>query len=201
MSNADNLAEIASMHPDYMGFIFYEPSPRNCIGIDPSIISNLPEFVESVMVSVDMKEDEILDIVRKYRFRTVQLHGNESPVMCRHLRSSGLRVIKAIGMHSVENLAMLRDYENSVDIFLLDTMTPSKGGSGKKFDWRILEAYDLNPPFMLSGGIGPEDTDAIFKIKNPKFEGIDLNSRFESSPGIKNASLLQHFLSQLKNKL
>lgn len=198
MRDADNILEIASLKPNYMGFIFYKPSPRNCFGIEPGIIASLPDDIESVMVSVDMTEDEVLDITGRYGFRTVQLHGKESPDMCSHLRSSGLKVIKAIGMHSSESLAELHAYEGAIDMSLLDTKTPAKGGSGKKFDWSMLEAYDMNESFILSGGIGHDDTEAILSLRHPKFIGIDLNSRFESSPGIKNAPLLYHFLTQLK---
>ncbi len=198
MKDTGNIAEIASLKPDYMGFIFYAPSPRNCIGIDPAVLTSLSEGINPVMVSVDMPEDEIISTANRYGFRTLQLHGNESPEMCRRLRDSGFKVIKAMGMHSEESIEELRKYEDSVDLLLLDTHTPTKGGSGKKFDWRILDAYDLQKPFMLSGGIGADDAEAILAVRHPKFEGIDLNSRFEISPGVKNKTLLNNFLSQLK---
>lgn len=198
MRDADNISKIASLKPDYMGFIFYKPSPRNCIGIDPVIIASLPNEIQPVMVSVDMTEAEVLDIAGRYGFRTVQLHGKESPDMCSHLRDSGLKVIKAMGVHTTESIAKLRAYEGAIDISLLDTPTPAKGGSGKKFDWGMLDAYDMNESFILSGGIGCDDAEAILALRHPKFIGIDLNSRFESSPGIKNAHLLNHFLTQIK---
>ncbi len=198
MRESVNIAEVASLHPDYMGFIFYAPSPRNCIGIEPSVISSLPKGVEPVMVSVDKSEDEIISIANRYGFRTLQLHGKESPDMCRSLRNIGFKVIKALGMSSEESMHKLREYEGAVDFFLLDTHTPSKGGSGKKFDWEILKSYDLDTPFILSGGIGPDDADAILATKHPKFDGIDLNSRFESSPGIKNTHLLYKFLTKIQ---
>ena len=197
MRDAGNIAEVAALKPDYMGFIFYKSSPRNCTGMDPSIPSSLPGGIEPVMVSVDMQEDEIIGIAERYGFHTVQLHGNESPDMCRNLRRRGLKVIKAIGMHSKESLKEMQGYAGAIDLFLLDTLTPSKGGSGRKFDWSILNLYSLREPFMLSGGIGPGDAEAILEVRHPKFEGVDLNSRFESSPGIKNAPLLQSFLSKL----
>lgn len=200
MKDAENIKEIASLKPNYLGFIFYELSPRNCIGIDPHIIESLPDGVEPVMVAVDMTEDEVLITAGRYGFHTVQLHGKESPQMCRQIRKAGIKVMKAIGMHSAESMDLLKDYEGSIDLFLLDTFTPSKGGSGKKFDWSILNAYNLNEPFMLSGGIGPEDAEAILNLHHPKFEGIDLNSRFESYPGHKNSILLQHFLSMLSTQ-
>lgn len=200
MRDAQNIGEVAALKPDYMGFIFYEPSPRNCFGIDRAIIASLPDGVEPVMVAVDMTEDEILTTAGHYGFHTVQLHGKESSKMCRSLHSKGFKVMKAIGIHSVESLKTLKEYEGSVDCFLLDTLTPTKGGSGRKFDWSILDSYNLNEPFWLSGGISPDDAEAILAIRHTKFEGIDLNSRFESSPGIKNAPLLHQFLSLLHKK-
>ncbi len=200
MRDAGNVAEVASLRPDYLGFIFYEPSPRNCIGIDTSVIASLPEGVEPVMVSVDKSEDEIISIACRYGFRILQLHGKESPEMCRSMRRKGFKVIKAMGMRSSDSLNKLRDYEGAVDILLLDTQTPSKGGSGKKFDWSILDSYTLKQPFMLSGGIGPDDAEAILSLKHPNFAGIDLNSRFEISPALKNATLLHQFMTIIRSE-
>lgn len=197
MREASNIADTALLHPDFMGFIFYMPSPRNCIGMRPEILSSLPDDIEPVMVSVDMTEDELLGIAYNYKFHTVQLHGNESPDMCRRLRGKGLTVIKALGIDSKESLESIRKYEEAANILLLDTSTPSKGGSGKKFDWSILDGYDSDTPFILSGGIGPDDAESILSFKHPKFAGIDLNSRFESSPGIKDTASLNRFLTEL----
>ncbi len=197
MRDAENIAEVASFSPDYLGFIFYKPSPRCCEGLDQNVVASLPRGIEPVMVSVNMAEEEVKSIAKRYGFHTVQLHGNESPKMCNNLRNSGLTVIKAMGISSEESLKVLHKYAGAVDFFLLDTKTPSKGGSGKKFDWSILDAYNLEEPFMLSGGIGPEDAEAILTLSHPTFIGIDLNSRFEISPGIKNAPLLQEFLNKI----
>lgn len=199
MRDADNIEEIAALSPDYMGFIFYELSPRFCAGLDSAVIPSLPEGIEAVMVSVNMKEDEVESTANRYGFRTLQLHGNESPDMCKNLRNNGMKVIKAVGIRSQEDIQSLRKYVDAVDFFLLDTKTSSKGGSGKKFDWSILDTYDLDEPFILSGGIGPDDAEAILSLKHDKVMGIDLNSRFETSPGIKNASLLKEFLNKIHN--
>lgn len=201
MRDAQNIGEITALKPDYMGFIFYEPSPRNCIGLDSSIIASLPNEIEPVMVSVDMKEDEVVSIAERYGFRTLQLHGKESPETCSRLRSRGFKIIKAIGMHSAESLKSLKKYEGEVDLFLLDTFTQSKGGSGKKFDWNILYEYNLGEPFILSGGIGPNDAESILEVRHPKFDGIDLNSRFEHSPGIKDIQLLHRFLTEFNKTI
>lgn len=198
MRDAENIKEIAALKPNYLGFIFYKSSPRNCFGIDPAVIASLPESIKPVMVSVDMTENEVLEAAGRYGFSIAQLHGNESPDLCRHLRSKGIKIMKAIGIHSHESLETIKKYKGAVDLFLLDTGTPTKGGSGKKFNWDLLNEYNADEPFILSGGIGPEDAETILALRHPKFDGIDLNSRFETSPGIKNAPLLHRFLSSLK---
>lgn len=198
MRDAGNITEVAKLRPDFMGFIFFKHSPRCCEGINPKEIRKLPEEVKPVMVSVDMTEDEILRDVERYGFPIVQLHGHESPELCFSLRNRGLKVLKAMGMRSAESIENLKDFEGAVDAFLLDTLCPGKGGSGKKFDWGILDAYDLNEDFYLSGGIGPQDAEALLALSHPKFKGIDLNSRFETAPGIKDLALLRQFLGEIR---
>lgn len=199
MRDAENIRDVGALHPDYMGFIFYARSPRCCLGIDSEIIRNLPKEIEPVMVTVDMNEDEILSVAERYGFKTVQLHGNETPEMCRRLKNRGFKVIKAMGMQSSESLSAMEEYRGAVDVFLLDTACAAKGGSGKKFDWNILDSYNMEEEFWLSGGIGPDDADAIRKVKHARFAGIDLNSRFETSPGIKDVALLSNFIRKLIN--
>lgn len=199
MRDAANIGRVASLKPDYMGFIFYAPSPRCCLGNDPDVISAIPKSIEPVMVTVDMKEDDIIRLADKYGFRTVQLHGGESPDMCWSLRSRGFKVVKAMGLRTLEDLKNLEKYQGTVDLFLFDTACATKGGSGVKFDWKILDSYTMDVDFLLSGGIGPEDAEALKNFIHPKFAGIDLNSRFESAPGLKDAELLSKFLKILNH--
>ncbi len=197
MREDDNISMVASLNPDYMGFIFYAPSPRCCSGIDPEVIAGLPRSIEPVMVTVDMNEDDIIRHADKYGFRTVQLHGNESPDMCWSLREHGFKVVKAFGVRSADNIGAMQKYLGTVDVFLFDTASAAKGGSGKKFDWKILDSYNLDVDFWLSGGIGPDDAEVLKGLKHPKFSAIDLNSRFEISPGVKDPDLLRTFLHNL----
>lgn len=199
MRNAANISRVASLKPDYMGFIFYAPSPRCCMGIDPNVIAALPESIEPVMVTVDMKENDIIRLADKYGFRIVQLHGAESPDMCWSLRERGFNVIKAMGLRTPEDLKNLEKYQGTVDLFLFDTACATKGGSGVKFDWKILDSYTLDVDFLLSGGIGPEDAEELNDFFHPKFVGIDLNSRFETAPGLKDPELLRKFLKTLNH--
>lgn len=198
MRDAANIKEVAALGPDYMGFIFYERSPRYCGGLSPAVVKGLPDNVRPVMVSVDMTEDEIMRAVERYGFGIVQLHGHELPELCFSLRSRGLKVVKAAGMRTASSLEVLREYGGAVDSFLLDTLCVTKGGSGRKFDWGILDAYDLPEDFYLSGGIGPQDAEALKALVHPRFAGIDLNSRFETAPGVKDVELLHKFFNEIK---
>lgn len=199
MRDPENIAEVASLVPMLMGFIFHDGSPRNAQGISPDIIKNLPEFIRPVAVTVDKDFDEIMDLCHTYGFKIVQLHGDESPELCRQLRANGLTVFKAIGLNVEEvDWDSVKRYDNDVDMFLFDYKCKSHGGSGQKFSWRILNDYPLDTPYLLSGGIGPDDIDAIVEAMRPGMAGIDINSRFEIKPGLKNLSKLINFIVSLR---
>lgn len=200
MREPENAAGVAALAPDFMGFIFYPRSPRHCGEMHPSVVEALPEEVTPVAVTVDLGEDEIMSIVERYGFRAVQLHGGEPASLCRRLRERGLTVIKAVSMKDAASLLPFREYEGAADYILLDTPTESKGGSGRKFNWELLEDYTLDIPFLLSGGIGPADAEAVLSLSHPRFAGIDLNSRFELSPALKSLPLLSGFLGQLRKR-
>ena len=195
MRDACNISAVAALHPDYMGFIFYPPSPRYCSGLNPDFIKLLPEDIVPVAVTVDMSESEINSLVDKYGFKAVQLHGNESPELCGRLIDRELTVLKAISIKDMESLRSVNDYEGAVNLFVFDTATPSKGGSGLKFNWNLLEEADISTDFLLSGGIGPEDKEKILGFDHPHFIGVDINSRFEVAPGIKDVGLLRRFMN------
>lgn len=198
MREPRNIAEVSSLSPDFMGFIFYPPSPRYCGDMDPDVVRSLHSDIVAVAVTVDMTEREILSLVGRYGFRAIQLHGNESPGLCRRLRDRGLFVIKAIPVKDRDRLDIVMGYEDVADLLVLDTATASKGGSGKKFDWNILAEADIRTDFLLSGGIGAGDADAIAVLEHPHLAGIDLNSRFEVSPGLKDVAMLRSFLARLR---
>ena len=200
MREPENIADVARLKPDFMGFIFYPPSPRHALpALDASMIASLPEGITPVAVTVNMKEEDLLVLAEEHGFRAFQLHGNEDPGLCRSLRDKGFIVIKAFGVRNEEDFQDLDRYSGCVDYFLFDTATESKGGSGRKFDWDLLSRYNLPEPFLLSGGISSGDAEEISRIIHPRFSGIDLNSRFEIAPALKDASLLNRFITQIKN--
>ena len=201
LSDPDSIREIARLNPTMMGFIFYAPSPRNACALLPSVVNALPEGIERTGVFVDAPVDHILHTASRYGLTTVQLHGREPPDMCLTLRRSGLRVMKAIGINPDIDWDTLRPYEGTVDLYVFDTLTAIHGGSGRKFDWTLLRTYPLATPFLLSGGIGPDDADAITQAAAtlPLMAGIDINSRFETQPGTKDPILVSNFLNRMEN--
>lgn len=199
LSDPESIRQIATLCPSMMGFIFYAFSPRNACALLPSVVAELPVEIERCGVFVDAPLDHILHIASRYGLTTVQLHGKESPETCRELRAKGLRVMKAIGIEENVDWDSLRPYEGCIDRFVFDTATAYHGGSGRKFDWSLLHDYPLTTPFLLSGGIGPDDADAIREAATtlPLMAGVDINSRFERHPGCKSPDLVKAFMEAL----
>lgn len=197
MKYPGNIREIASLPVDYLGFIFYEKSSRYVGNMDVSGI-NLPASIVKTGVFVNESTDRMLASVDKYRLDALQLHGHEAPDTCRYLQSRGLRIIKAFSIEKKEDLAQCHSYRGACDYFLFDTRTPQYGGSGRQFDWDILHNYSENIPFFLSGGIGADDAEKLRSFTHPAYYGIDLNSRFEIQPGLKNIPLLTQFIKKIQ---
>ena len=196
MRDRDNILEVAALQPDYLGLIFYPPSPRYV----PSSVGFPAEELDAICtigVFVDEQEAVILEKVNQFGLKGVQLHGQESPEVCARLKALGLKVLKAIPVADSGDLQLARQYEGCVDLIVLDTKTEAHGGSGQKFNWQLLADYDAEIPFLLSGGICAEDVDAVGLIRHPLWAGLDLNSRFEIDKGLKNVALLDSFLQQL----
>lgn len=196
MLHPENISAVAKLRPDYLGFIFYNKSPRYAASLDPS---SLPPDIRRVGVFVDTSTKQILPTAERYGLQTLQLHGNESPETCSKLQAAGYEVIKVFSVEREADLMKTVFYENTCDLFLFDTRTPGHGGSGRQFDWKVLSAYIGKTPFLLSGGISPFDTDEILKIEHPMLYGIDLNSRFEIEAGLKNTELLERFIKTIRS--
>ena len=197
MTLSENIHEVEALGVDLMGFIFYEKSPR----CSRKVPSYLPQKIGRVGVFVDSTLEEIRAKDQDYGFSHIQLHGKESPELCRQIRALGKKVIKALSIETRKDLAAADCYQDCCDYLLFDTKTPKVGGSGNRFDWSILDGYKGNVRFLLSGGIAPESVDEILSFTHPRLAGYDLNSRFESEPGVKDASRLESFIRQLKERL
>jgi len=196
MRDAENIREVEALGVDWMGFVFHRTSPR-FVGELPDY---LPQRAKRVGVFVDETEEQIMETVQLFRLDMVQLHGHETPDFCSRIRSKGLKVIKAISMQNTFPSEEVSFYERACDYFLFDTKTPLPGGSGQKFDWSSLSAYRGTTPFLLSGGISPDDAYRVEAFVHERCIGIDLNSRFETSPAYKDIHLLQSFIEKIKRK-
>jgi phosphoribosylanthranilate isomerase len=195
MRERANIEEITKLKPDFMGFIFY-PKSKRYVGesFDPALIPAKETGIRPVAVFVNEPLHHMIRIIQKYHFSAVQLHGSESPGDCQKVLDTGVTVLKAFGIHAGFNWKELDRYEEVCDYFLFDTSTQEHGGSGKKFDWELLMHQPCKKPFFLSGGIGPEDVVNLRAFHHPGFAGIDINSRFELEPGIKDKDLINSFL-------
>lgn len=196
MRDPENLEQLCSLGPDYVGYIFY-PGSKRFVGSkpDPLLFDLPPSEVTKVGVFVNESLAQVKKLHDKYHLDMVQLHGNESPLFCRDLVDSGIRVIKALTPG-----AELMDFSEVVQLFLFDTPGPSWGGTGKKFDWNLLAGRSIPLPFLMSGGIGPGDAEAVRQIEHSNFRGMDVNSRFEISPGLKDIRQLQKFFNELRTQ-
>lgn len=192
MASPENILEVAGLRPEFMGFIFWEKSPRFFDGTIPEI----PKNILKVGVFVNETIANILGKVQEHDLDFVQLHGQESPEYCAALQSENIKIIKVFSIGNAFDFDFLKPYEPYCDSFLFDTKGKMPGGNGITFDWQILKKYNSKKPLFLSGGIGIETIAAIKNLKLPIY-AIDVNSKFETQPGIKNAELLKQFQSQL----
>ncbi|MDR1667295.1 MAG: phosphoribosylanthranilate isomerase [Bacteroidales bacterium] len=198
MRDPENILAIAGLQPDYLGFVFYRPSVRYAGEMDPSAVHALPSDIRKTGVFVNASEQFVTDAIKRYRLDLVQLHGSESPELCRAVRRI-VPVIKAVSVGSAEDIIRLTPiYRSVADYYLFDTRTRLTGGSGKQFDWSALTAYTGDLPFFLSGGIGLADAERIKNLSHPQLYAIDINSCFETAPGMKDTASVKNFLSSLK---
>ncbi|MCM1021951.1 MAG: phosphoribosylanthranilate isomerase [Muribaculum sp.] len=196
--NKDNIRQVSVLSPMMMGFIFSDRSPRNAMELDPAVVKSLPEFITPVGVFLNADHDVITDVCNLFGIKTVQLHGSESPQLCSRLRDEGYTVFKAIAIGNSLPVELLNSYSGSVDLFVFDTAGAKAGGNGVKFDWNLLEGYKLDIPYLIGGGVAPGDIDAIIGAMRPQMAGVDINSRFETQPGIKDIMLLTNFILNLR---
>ncbi len=200
MRDVENIKALAELKPDFMGFIFYDKSPRfvgNGEQLDAESMNALPREVRKVGVFVNATVDTILQNVRKYSLNYVQLHGNETPDFCKNLRLKGVNVIKAFRLDTDFVFSQLHNYKPHVDFFLFDAKGDGYGGNGISFDWSILKKYDNEKPYFLAGGVGLENIDELEKII-PKPYALDINSKFELSPAVKDIDKIEMLLDKIR---
>jgi phosphoribosylanthranilate isomerase len=197
MRDPENIRAVEALGIQWMGFIFW-PGSKRYVSERPSY---LPTKCKRVGVFVDADISEVVQKVEEYALDLIQLHGSESPDYISQFKNllaahRPLSIIKAFNIATLADLEQTHAYENIVDYFLFDTKGKSVGGNGEQFDWRVLDHYHGHTPYLLSGGIGPDDVHRVRAFSHPLLAGIDLNSRFETSPGVKDIESLHRFLTQ-----
>jgi phosphoribosylanthranilate isomerase len=197
LKHPENIQAVAGLTPDYVGFICYAPSPRYASDIQIETLAGLPEDLYKTAVFVNEDAGTITKLIDTYNFDAIQLHGNEDPEFCKQLKGK-VTVIKAFGIDANFNFARLDAFVDSVDYFLFDTKTDKHGGSGQSFDWTLLDKYKLDIPFFLSGGLSLDNLEEVKNINHPRFYGVDLNSRFEIEPGLKDIDKLKKAFELLR---
>ena len=196
MRQPENIAGLGRLKPDFAGLIFYEKSPRFAGGLTPGQLSALPETTCRTGVFVKHSTDGILQKVEALQLGAVQLHGDESPEFCSELRRQlppGTRLIKVLRVDEDFDFSETRPFEEVADYFLFDTRAKGWGGTGKTFNWQILQRYQGKRPFFLSGGIGPAHAKSIAALQHPRLFAVDINSGFEVSPGLKDLQQIREF--------
>ncbi len=225
MRVAQNIREVSALDVDWLGLVFWPDSPRyvkqvsarggfypdySPLATKVSELGGMPEMTrrdnkpKRVGVFVDDMPQTIVTRVYNFNLDLVQLHGSEGHVMIENLRRTlepdirPVQIVKTIEVESAEDLKKCEAYGSLVDYFLFHNKCKQKGGSGESFDWSVLDAYQGDVPFILSGGIGPDDVERIKAFQHPKFAGIDINSRFEIEPGLKDVDSIKRFVEALR---
>lgn len=200
ITSLQQLSELERLGIDYAGMIFYQGSRRyagELLAGEKEAIRQL--HIRRIGVFVNAGFDEILKAVDDFGLWAVQLHGDETDEFCMELKDR-ITLIKAIRVQSEEDIRNGVDlFENACDYFLFDTQTQSYGGSGRQFDWSLLKEAKIEKPFFLSGGIGPEDVDRLRVWLHPFLHAVDVNSRFELEPGVKDMTRIAQFQKQLQH--
>jgi len=190
MRDVVNIEELIKLQPDFMGFIFHEESPRNVIDI-PNV--EIPSSINKVGVFVDKDIPFIREKATNFNLDYIQLHGNETPKECQELKDKGFKIIKAFNISESFDFLQLQAFEPFCEYFLFDAFGTNAGGNGIVFNWNLIQKYNGKTPFLLSGGIDNTMAKEIKRIHHPRFVGIDINSGFEITPGLKDIKKIEEF--------
>jgi phosphoribosylanthranilate isomerase len=204
MREAANIRSVLALEPDMMGFIFYEKSTRNAENeLEEELLIYFPIGTQKVGVFVNADINFVAEKIRKYKLQLVQLHGSESPVYCNEIKKLGVDIIKAFSIDESFDFDSLEQYNGIASLLLFDTKGKNAGGNGIKFDWDLLNNIKIKQPFLISGGVDIEDVEAVvaFQKLHPQLIGIDVNSKFELKPALKDVNKLQSLQKKLHETL
>ena len=198
MRERDNIEDVLELQPAWMGFIFEPSSPRYFPrAANPASLFGLTGRVKKVGVFVNEDEEVMLSFQQQHALDYIQLHGHESVETCRQLKQAGIKIIKAFRINEAVDFSIVDSYTPYVDSFLFDASGPLFGGNGTVFNWQLLKQHRFNKPFLLSGGIGPDSVNQLLAFEHPEVIGVDVNSKFETAPGVKDAKALLLFQQQI----
>lgn len=198
MREAENISALTKINPDFIGFIFYDKSPRYVGEMDENVLKAIPKSIKKVGVFVNANPDYIIKNVKKYDLQYVQLHGHETPDFCRNLKTRGINIIKAFLIDDTFNFSSLNNYKPHTDYFLFDTKGTQIGGNGVTFDWNLLKKYDNEKPFFLSGGLSLENIEQVAELSGLRIYGLDVNSNFEIEPALKDIDKIAELLEVVR---
>jgi len=200
MRDAENIMQVAALQPDLMGFIFYAKSPRY-VGTQFRIPVELPRSIKRVGVFVNESTEVMLEKAKTFNLDYLQLHGQESVEQCAELKKHNIKIIKVFSVDDQFDFEVTSPYAEVTDFFLFDTKGKYYGGNAVTFDWSILDRYDQQVPFFLSGGINPDNASGIKAFKEINLYAIDINSGVEVSPAVKDpvkVKAIKHMLNSPK---
>lgn len=197
MRDESNIQEVGKLLPDYMGFIFYPPSPR-FVGENFQLPVDLNPAIHRVGVFVNEQVDRMIELRARHKLSHVQLHGDEPVAVCEQLKDKEVGVIKVFRVDEAFDFSVTQPYKKAVDYFLFDTKGKHYGGNAQVFDWSILEGYDQEIPFFLSGGLTVENIQYVQRLKQMNLHALDLNSGVEDSPGVKNVLRIKEAVRQIR---
>src|SRR5690606_7892576 len=198
LKHPENTREVITLRPDYVGFICYPGSKRFVGELDAHWIAGL-QGAKKTGVFVNAAIHEVKKAIHQYGFHAIQLHGTETPAYCAELKDCGVEVIKAFGIDDRFDWSTVRAYD-AADYYLFDTQSTQHGGTGKRFDWTLLEGYTGDKPCFLTGGTSAENIAEALRLGDSRLYALDLNSRFETAPGIKDLTLLRNTLQTINNE-
>jgi phosphoribosylanthranilate isomerase len=200
MRDPDNIRQLVALGIDYIGFIFHRPSPRYALPLAPEAVEAVPPQVQKVGVFVDDNPCTVASRLQKYALQAAQLHGDETPEYCRRIKEeTGALNIKAVAVDGQPSWGELEAYHGAADYLLFDTHTEERGGSGRRWQHHLLEEYPLDIPWFLSGGLDSDILDTPETLRLPGLHGLDLNSRFETAPAMKDIEKIKTFLEKLRS--
>jgi phosphoribosylanthranilate isomerase len=198
MRDAENIMQVAALNPDYMGFIFYDKSPRY-VGLDFRIPAAFPTNIIRVGVFVNASTEEMKRHYKLHKLDFLQLHGSESVKQCEELKQDNIKIIKVLSVDEQTDFDQTKFYSEVADFLLFDTKGKYFGGNSKTFRWQSLEQYDQQLPFFLSGGLSPENAKETESLSAMNLHALDVNSGVEASPGLKDLNKIKVIKDLLKH--